>query len=1015
MPVGLSLRLFSTIPSGLIPCFLPDPFLQQFIECGKMASNTDRIPLIDLSEFLTENHIENIKKHLQKFGGCNEIHNMKLLGSTGFDLPLSTGIEESIFKVKYSPVTFNPYLGKEIVIDALKALLPEPGQQRTIQRLELPLPQQSYWPVENPAGNDDPSKIEAPRGSLIVECLSIYALYHGNCSSILPTVQKFFTHLHSLQGINVHHGVLVCFYNGYLTSLNPDQDQLLAKSVPEGVQVEFKMPEPLKLEGYHIPYVVQTPNRIKDVRMLPIDHKSMQYLQLRQIHDDKSRGNGVIVALLTTGYNYFNRKHKFVPKSTEIDITESEWNVVTQHNFNSEFSPVHESFPGLGSTLTNIVSEVAPEAKLVLCRTTLDARRHIYQNGATSRALNWLRRKWKEREWGEGVHSLVVLIPYGGHYREDEVRAINEAIDDGIIVVCAAGSTTSQLSGKGIAFPASMGNVICVGELNEKDEPAYDSPSGREVDCLVPGTNGHYDSHFVKGTGISATILCGIIALILSFIESSLREMPGNFPPEYNHVSIIREVLQQTTTSVKHHPHSGYGLLTSRIFSFSKHQLHKLLSSITRERSFWTIPNSASEITEQCKFNSEILSNNELNSELQLPVSLDGGGVTVAVIDDDFPETLKKSYKAGKLQTEMKYWDKCAASIRENARLLKEKAECLKETASFLEDKAHSINTGIALELKDKSQSIEEQLQYMSRQAQSMTEQAQSIQNQARSMEESQEEDAAFKYAPTDEVHGLQCTLVLANIAPETELLLVNSANTTDQAPSAATILANKIEELLKLDKRPDVIVCSLGFDQFNLKLSQAINKVINAGIIPVFSAGNIGLTGSNTISYPVRLGNVLCIGAHTWHGTSHSFSSVGREVDFLAPGEFMILDKYPVSGTSFAAPAVAAFIALILQYVDKVVSGEWKHRPLEEKYKLIEAWSEDQSGSKQWGWNKIPLNTACRNVYVMRELLRQMSVHRTEHSDLAGYGNLDIRRLLKDLEPEDIHSVVQNFHKHSP
>lgn len=126
-----------------------------------------------------------------------------------------------------------------------------------------------------------------------------------------------------------------------------------------------------------------------------------------------------------------------------------------------------------------------------------------------------------------------------------------------------------------------------------------------------------------------------------------------------------------------------------------------------------------------------------------------------------------------------------------------------------------------------------------------------------------------------------------------------------------------------------------------------------------------------------------------------------------------MVLDKYPVSGTSFSAPAVAAFIALILQYVDQVVSGEWTLRPIDARYKSIDAWSEEPPGSDKWGWHNVPLNKACRNVYVMRELLRQMSVHRTEHSDSAGYGNLDIRRLLKDLEPEDIHSIVQNFHKH--
>ena len=82
-------------------------------------------------------------------------------------------------------------------------------------------------------------------------------------------------------------------------------------------------------------------------------------------------------------------------------------------------------------------------------------------------------------------------------------------------------------------------------------------------------------------------------------------------------------------------------------------------------------------------------------------------------------------------------------------------------------------------------------------------------------------------------------TCIVANTTPQADLFLVNNS----------TSLATEIENLV--EKRPHVIVCSLGFDQFNQQLSKAVNKAINAGIIPVFSAGNIGLTGSNTISYP--------------------------------------------------------------------------------------------------------------------------------------------------------------------
>ena len=75
-------------------------------------------------------------------------------------------------------------------------------------------------------------------------------------------------------------------------------------------------------------------------------------------------------------------------------------------------------------------------------------------------------------------------------------------------------------------------------------------------------------------------------------------------------------------------------------------------------------------------------------------------------------------------------------------------------------------------------------------------------------------------------------------------------------------------------------------------------------------------------------------------------------------------------------------------------------------------AWPEEPPGSNNWVWHNVPLNKACRNVYVMRELLWQVSAHHTEHTDSAGYVNLDIRQLLKDLEPDDIHSIIQIFHK---
>ena len=938
-----------------------------------MAS--DKISIIDLSEFVQcdgKIELEGIREHMQLLKNPTDIGEVKLLGSTAFYLPGDEKRDRSFSE--FYPYSYTSKYSAQLCVDALKALIPEEGQMRTIERVELQLP--TLYNVSD----ENSSKVAVPRLTIKNLCFLRYFHVKGQVSVRKDQLDTLLDVLKRLD-INVQRTAFVCFH---YPLFDPNIDA-------EGVKVECR--EHALQEHYHthVPYVKSTSDDYSNLLLRP--SITQQNLMLHQIQKKKSFGEGVAIAVLASGLDssFSNGKKKdsviqsvFEPGSSELK-SDFIQNVVHRYNFSNQFSPVYESNGGVGSILTTILAQVAPDAKLIACRTSLDHARHFFPNGMTSRALNSLRDKWKAREWGEDVHSLIVLIPYGGHYREDEMRAINAAIDDGIIVICAAGSTIPQSSGDhipGIAFPASMGNILCVGAVDDKNEPAFDSPSGREVDCVVPyhtSTEIHSHKRIVAGTGISAAVLSGIVALILSYIKSSLGDMPGGCP-EYNHVSIIREVLQQTTTSTKHHPHSGYGLLTNRIFSFSHRQLKKLLNSITQERSFRTIPDSASEMTEQCKFNSDILSNHALNNELQLPILLDGGGIRVAVIDDDFPEILNANYKAKDLETKMHSWDKCTLSMSESTESLMETSKSLNKLATDLQKKVDF--DFVAQEVHMLENEIEKRIQWINN-------------------------EMSFKCTPIKESHGLQCAVVVANIAPEAELLLVNTLRDSQN-------LATMIENLVERPKRPDVIVCSLGFDQFNLRLSQAISKAINAGIIPVFSAGNIGLTSSNTISYPSRLGNVLCIGAHTWHGTSHGFSSVGREIDFLAPGEFMVLNKYPVSGTSFSAPAVAAFIALILQYVDKVVSGEWTLRPIDSRYKSIDAWSEEPPNSDKWGWHNVPLNKACRNVYVMRELLRQMSVHRTEHSDSAGYGNLDIRRLLKDLEPEDIHSIVQNFHKHS-
>ena len=121
-----------------------------------------------------------------------------------------------------------------------------------------------------------------------------------------------------------------------------------------------------------------------------------------------------------------------------------------------------------------------------------------------------------------------------------------------------------------------------------------------------------------------------------------------------------------------------------------------------------------------------------------------------------------------------------------------------------------------------------------------------------------------------------------------------------------------------------NVISISLGSLQFSPEIALAITELIFQRVIVVCAASNLGYKYSQPIIFPARLGHVLCIGSHGSHGKPSSFSPVGQQIDFLAPGENItgpsnaLYNHHLVtdSGTSYATPAVAGLICLILSYI---------------------------------------------------------------------------------------------------
>lgn len=101
--------------------------------------------------------------------------------------------------------------------------------------------------------------------------------------------------------------------------------------------------------------------------------------------------------------------------------------------------------------------------------------------------------------------------------------------------------------------------------------------------------------------------------------------------------------------------------------------------------------------------------------------------------------------------------------------------------------------------------------------------------------------------------------------------------------------------------------------------LTRIVGEAFNRGILVVAPVGNEGTTQANI---PAALPHVLAVGAISDSlGTRSTFSNVGSWVDLMAPGQGMTVPAprkfcpqgYGLaSGTSFAAPAVAAAAAMI-------------------------------------------------------------------------------------------------------
>jgi hypothetical protein len=128
------------------------------------------------------------------------------------------------------------------------------------------------------------------------------------------------------------------------------------------------------------------------------------------------------------------------------------------------------------------------------------------------------------------------------------------------------------------------------------------------------------------------------------------------------------------------------------------------------------------------------------------------------------------------------------------------------------------------------------------------------------------------------------------------------------------------------IDNKMDIINISLGTDTDVRLLKEAVDRAYQSGILVVSSAGN-GYNESS-VSYPAKYHSVIAVSSVNQNKILSSFSSTGEEIEFSAPGEFIVStflnNQYSIAGgTSQAAPYVTGLLSILKEKYPHLSSVE--------------------------------------------------------------------------------------------
>ena len=192
--------------------------------------------------------------------------------------------------------------------------------------------------------------------------------------------------------------------------------------------------------------------------------------------------------------------------------------------------------------------------------------------------------------------------------------------------------------------------------------------------------------------------------------------------------------------------------------------------------------------------------------------------------------------------------------------------------------------------------------------------------------------------------HGTFCAGIICDMTmPNVKILPIKfmSTNSKGENISNANNLISIVDYLIEMKQKYNIVAANMSFahdaTMFDGILAEKIKELYKSGIMPIAAAANDNLNA--VTSFPASVDCAITVSAIDSTYKKASFSNYGKKIDVCAPGMSIhsatINEQTRIaSGTSAAAPHIAAYIALLKSDptksysqsdIEKILSGQYK------------------------------------------------------------------------------------------